>query len=45
MGLMSKLATAGVAKKVLDQARKPKNQRKLKDLVSKFGNRGRKTGG
>ena len=44
MGLMSKLATAGVAKKVFDEARKPKNQRMLKDLVSKVGNRGRKTG-
>ena len=43
MGLMSKLASAGVAKKVFDEARKPKNQRKLKGLVSKLGNRGRKT--
>ena len=43
MGLLSKLASAGVAKKVFDEARKPKNQRMLKDLVSKVGGRGRKT--
>ena len=43
MGLMSKFAAAGMAKKVLDEARKPKNQRKLKNLVSKLGNLGRKT--
>ena len=33
---MGKLAKAGVAKKVWDEARKPQNQRKLKSLVSKF---------
>ncbi len=30
MGFLSKIAKAGVAKKVVDQARKPENQAKLK---------------
>ena len=35
MGLLSKLAKSGVAKKALDEARKPENQKKLKDLAAK----------
>jgi hypothetical protein len=36
MGFLSKLAKAGVAKKVMDEARKPQNQQKLKDLAAKI---------
>ncbi len=39
MGFMSKLAKGGVAKKVMDEARKPQNQRKIKDTISKFTNK------
>ena len=45
MGLMSKLTKAGVAKKAADEARKPGNQQKLKNLASKARNRGGKTQG
>lgn len=40
MGLFSNLAKAGIAKKALDEARKPENQQKLKGLVAKARNRG-----
>jgi hypothetical protein len=36
MGLLSKLTKAGVAKKVVDEARKPENQAKIKKAVSDF---------
>jgi hypothetical protein len=39
MGLISKLAKAGIAKKALDEARKPANQAKLKGLVAKARSR------
>ncbi|WP_166531495.1 hypothetical protein [Blastococcus xanthinilyticus] len=41
MGLMSKFAKAGVAKKVMDEAKKPQNQKKIKDAISSFSNRGK----
>jgi len=41
MGIMSKLTKAGVAKKALDEARKPQNQQKLKGLAAKVRNRGK----
>ncbi len=34
MGLFSKLATAGLAKKAYDEARKPENQAKIKQAVA-----------
>ena len=34
MGLLSGLAKAGVAKKLIDEARKPQNQQKAKDLLA-----------
>lgn len=40
MGLLSKLAKAGVAKRVFDEARKPHNQRRIKAAVSRVTNRG-----
>lgn len=36
---MSKFAKAGVAKKVMNEAKKPQNQQKIKDAVSKFTNK------
>ncbi len=43
MGLLRTVVKAGVAKKVFDEARKPENQRKIKDLVrSVTDKRGRK---
>ena len=42
MGLFSGMAKAGLAKKVMDEARKPQNQQKIKGLVSKVTNRGPK---
>ena len=35
MGLFSKLTKSGATKKAIDEARKPQNQRKLKDLAAK----------
>lgn len=34
MGLISKMAKAGIAKKVLQEARKPENQRRIKQLIA-----------
>jgi hypothetical protein len=34
MGFIGTLTKAGIAKKVFDEARKPENQRRLKDLVA-----------
>ena len=39
MGLFSKLTKAGLIKVAVDQARKPENQRKMKDLVNRARNR------
>ncbi|SNS79935.1 hypothetical protein SAMN06893096_10872 [Geodermatophilus pulveris] len=39
MGLFSGAMKAGLAKKVVDEARKPQNQRKIKDLVANLTNR------
>lgn len=40
MGLIGKLTKAGIAKKAVDEARKPRNQAKLKRLFSKLTNKG-----
>ncbi len=41
MGLVSGLIKAGVAKKAIDIARKPENQRKAKELIaSRRGKKG-----
>lgn len=44
MGFLGSFAKAGVAKKVYDEARKPENQQKAKDLWAKFRNSGDKGG-
>ena len=39
MGMMKKLATLGIAKKVYDEARKPHNQAKIRSAVQKVQER------
>ena len=39
MGLLNGLIKAGVAKKVIDEARKPHNQQKIKSLIASAQNR------
>ena len=39
MGIFSKLAKAGIAKKVFDEARKPQNQAKMRDMMAKAKSR------
>ena len=39
MGIFSGLVKAGLAKKVIDEARKPENLRKIKEVVAKARNR------
>jgi hypothetical protein len=36
MGLVSGLLKAGIAKKVYDEARKPQNQAKAKEMIAKL---------
>lgn len=40
MGLFSGLAKAGLAKKAFREARKPRNQAKIKQMVSKVTGKG-----
>ncbi len=40
MGLLSGLVKAGIAKKVVDEARKPHNQAKAKQLLAQLQNKG-----
>ena len=44
MGLLGGMMKAGIAKKVFDEARKPKNQAKAKEMFAKLQNKG-KSGG
>ena len=39
MGLINGLVKAGIAKKVVDEARKPQNQAKLKKMLADFQNK------
>lgn len=43
MGMIGSLMKAGIAKKVFDEARKPHNQQKAKDLFARLTNK--KSGG
>jgi hypothetical protein len=40
MGLINGLVKAGIAKKVFDEARKPHNQAKAKELFAKLQSKG-----
>jgi hypothetical protein len=40
MGLINGLVRAGIAKKVFDEARKPHNQAKAKELFAKLQSKG-----
>lgn len=42
MGLISGMMKAGIAKKVFDEARKPKNQAKAKQLFAQLQSKGGK---
>lgn len=41
MGMFSKLAKTGVAKKAVDKAREPQNQRKIKSALSGLTGKGK----
>ncbi len=40
MGFLSKALKSGIAVKVVNEARKPHNQQKIKDAVASFRNKG-----
>ena len=42
--MLGKMMKAGVAKKVFDEARKPKNQAKAKEMFRSFTNKNKGTG-
>lgn len=44
MGLFSGLIKAGVAKRVIDEARKPHNQQKIKNMIASAQNKGGRGG-
>ena len=44
-GMIRKLLASGVAAKVLQEARKPENQAKLKKMVADFQNKNKNSGG
>ncbi len=44
MGMLSGLMKAGIAKKVFDEAQKPQNQAKAKELFNKIKGKGRSGG-
>ncbi len=43
MGFLGKMMKAGVAKRVISEARKPENQRKAKELFNKLRDKRAKT--
>ena len=45
MSIFGKAMKAGVAKKVVDEARKPQNQAKIKGLVGRVTGKGKGDGG
>lgn len=44
MGFLGSMAKAGVLKRVWDEGRKPKNQKRIKDLVAKVRGGGKSSG-
>ena len=45
MGMIGSIVKAGMAKKVFDEARKPHNQRKAKEMFSRLTSKGAQGGG
>ena len=45
MKLLRSALVAGIAKKVIDEARKPHNQAKIKQLIAQMGDQHKKRGG
>jgi hypothetical protein len=45
MGFLSSLTKSGAAKKLMDEAKKPQNQQKAKDLWAKYRSSGGESGG
>lgn len=45
MGLLSAVLKAGIAKKIFDEARKPRNQAKARELFAQASAKGRRQGG
>ena len=44
-GLVKKLIASGVAARVIQEARKPQNQAKIKEFIAKMGEQNKKQGG
>ncbi|MFW3171343.1 hypothetical protein [Geodermatophilus sp. CPCC 206100] len=44
-GMIRKLVASGIAAKVLQEARKPQNQAKIKEFIAKMGEQNKKGGG
>jgi hypothetical protein len=44
-GMIRKLIASGIAAKVIQEARKPQNQAKIKEMIAKLGEQNKKKGG
>ncbi|MGY1743097.1 MULTISPECIES: hypothetical protein [unclassified Blastococcus] len=44
-GMFRKLIASGVAAKLVQEARKPQNQEKIKQMIAKIGEQNKKRGG
>ena len=44
-GMFRKLIASGVAAKIVQEARKPQNQAKIKQMVARLGEQNKKRGG
>ena len=44
-GMIRKLVASGIAAKVVQEARKPQNQAKIKEFIAKMGEQNKKRGG
>ena len=44
-GMIRKLIASGIAAKVIQEASKPQNQAKIKEMIAKLGDQNKKRGG
>ena len=44
-GMLRKVLASGIAAKVIQEARKPQNQAKIKEFIAKMGEQNKKRGG